>query len=71
MSGTAHPSQPAAAAGGRLTVLQREEAWYCMRGLRPTSPRTMTQARRGRAGGSKAEAPAIGTAAGAAAVAVK
>ena len=27
------------------TVLQMEEAWYCMRGLRPTSPSTITQAR--------------------------
>lgn len=26
------------------TVLQRELAWYCMRGLRPTSPSTITQA---------------------------
>lgn len=26
-----------------LTVLQRESVWYCMRGLRPRSPRTTTQ----------------------------
>lgn len=29
----------------KRTVLQRELAWYCMRGLRPTSPSTITQAR--------------------------
>ena len=31
--------------GALLTVLQSEEVWYCMRGLRPTSPSTITQAR--------------------------
>lgn len=31
--------------GEALTVLHREEVWYCMRGLRPTSPSTTTQAR--------------------------
>ena len=38
----------------QLTVLHRELAWYCMRGLRPTSPSTITQAR-GMAAGCRAQ----------------
>jgi hypothetical protein len=37
----------------RVLLLASESAWYCMRGLRPTSPNTSTHARR--AGDSHAE----------------
>lgn len=43
----ARAASSARSSSALLTVLVRDSVWYCMRGLRPTSPNTITHALRG------------------------